>query len=255
MRLTLSKAIGTAVLFTTAANAAVAGTFSSQYSRFVRDFQDVADKISDFEVQAQNVGKAVQNIGQRLINDPSSAEVLLEEVIADGLLMLKEEFPPPETAGGHDARREHVQRTMDVVFDRIYEVLPSLINLSDEELRRDLAGVRGALETLFTVTGDLVEQHPALVEVLLVSGTVLGGLLVPEWWILRPLLRAIGFGPLGPVKGSAAAWAQRFFWGGAVKKDSWFAALQRAGMIGVPWFKRAFCAVCGWLGWLQYCKA
>ena len=32
--------------------------------------------------------------------------------------------------------------------------------------------------------------------------------------------------------GSSAAWAQRTFWGAAVKKGSWFSALQRAGMKG-----------------------
>ena len=30
--------------------------------------------------------------------------------------------------------------------------------------------------------------------------------------------------------GSAAAWAQAEFWGGAVKEGSWFATLQSAGM-------------------------
>ncbi|KZV67011.1 hypothetical protein PENSPDRAFT_755278 [Peniophora sp. CONT] len=226
-----------------------------QLSDARQNFQDVADKISDFEAQAQKIGEAAQVLGQRLIIDPSYTEVLLEEAVEGGLHKLKEEFPPPETVDGHVARREHVSRTLDVVIDHICEALPSQVNLSEEELRKELAGVRDALESFIVITGDLVEQHPVLVDVLLMSGSVLAGLFVPEWWIIRPLLRAVGFGPLGPVKGSAAAWAQRFFWGGAVKKDSWFAALQRAGMIGVPWFKRAFCAVCGWLGWLRYCKA
>jgi hypothetical protein len=78
------------------------------------------------------------------------------------------------------------------------------------------------------------------------------GILVPEAWILRPLLSVMGYGLYGPVKGTQAiddyrwagltcdgfpgtpaAWAQFQFWGAAVKKGSWFAILQKAGMKGV----------------------
>ena len=78
-------------------------------------------------------------------------------------------------------------------------------------------------------------------------------MLIPESWILRPLLSMMGYGPYGPIKGrqsiddyhrqmdlsyyeplgSPAAWAQRRLWGAAVSKGSWFAFLQRAGMKGI----------------------
>jgi len=51
--------------------------------------------------------------------------------------------------------------------------------------------------------GNLVDKHPVLVEILVF--TVIG-MIIPEAeaaWILRPLLRAFGFGPLGPVKGKS----------------------------------------------------
>ncbi|KAJ6538449.1 hypothetical protein DFH09DRAFT_1176912 [Mycena vulgaris] len=55
-------------------------------------------------------------------------------------------------------------------------------------------------------------------------------LLIPNYWFLRPILSAFGFGPIGPIKGTAAAWAQRFFYGAAVGKGTWFAFLTSVGM-------------------------
>ena len=103
-----------------------------------------------------------------------------------------------------------------------------------------------------------MEQHPVLLETLLFSASIM---LIPEAWLLRPLLSLFGFGPYGPVKGenvpvspgcansisdhccltgSLASWSQRRFWGAAVAKGSWFAHLQSAGMkLGSPWKKIA----------------
>jgi len=98
--------------------------------------------------------------------------------------------------------------------------------------------------------GDINEQHPELLPTLTFSIVVL---LIPESWILRPILGWFGFGPLGPVKrelkpwnrtfeaqldivGSAAARMQRRFWGGAVRAGSWFSCLQAAGMGVLPWW-------------------
>lgn len=96
-------------------------------------------------------------------------------------------------------------------------------------------------------TGDINEQHPRLLPMLAFS---VAGMLIPESWILRPLLSLFGFGPAGPVKGaqrshsynmaqfnpvgSAAAWLQRYFWGAAVRAGSWFSLLQAAGMGMIP---------------------
>ena len=51
---------------------------------------------------------------------------------------------------------------------------------------------------LCALVGDLVEQHPVLLEAALFYCSIM---LIPEAWILRPLLGLIGFGPTGPVKG------------------------------------------------------
>lgn len=47
--------------------------------------------------------------------------------------------------------------------------------------------------------GDINEQHPQLLPALAFS---VAALLIPESWILRPLLSVFGFGPAGPVKGA-----------------------------------------------------
>ena len=49
-----------------------------------------------------------------------------------------------------------------------------------------------------TYPGDLAEQHPTILEIMLFSGAVM---LIPESWFLRPLLTMFGFGPSGPIKG------------------------------------------------------
>lgn len=59
---------------------------------------------------------------------------------------------------------------------------------------------------LVASTGDLAEQHPVLLGALLVSATLM---IIPESWLLRPLLRLFGFGPYGPVKG----WSMVMFLG------------------------------------------
>jgi hypothetical protein len=74
---------------------------------------------------------------------------------------------------------------------------------------------------------------------------------IPKGWILLPLLEMFGFGRAGPVKGSspfdrassplltatlsdsAAAAAQRLWFGAAVEKGSWFSQRQSVGMKGL----------------------
>ena len=92
----------------------------------------------------------------------------------------------------------------------------------------------------------------------------IAGMVIPQAWILRPLLSVLGYGLYGPIKGrqsidnyrrtglsydgfpgSPAAWAQLQFWGAAVQKGSWFAILQRAGMKGVSSSIRPMMGVIG----------
>lgn len=99
-------------------------------------------------------------------------------------------------------------------------------------------------------TGGINEQHPQLLPALAFSVLAM---LIPEAWILRPLLSMFGFGPEGPVKGtlkfyieprilktqidtlgSAVVSLQSYFWGAEVGTWNWFSLLQAAGMGVIP---------------------
>lgn len=94
------------------------------------------------------------------------------------------------------------------------------------------------------LTGDLAEQHPEMLVTVLISGVLL---VLPEGFILRPILGLFGFGPYSPVKGSSAAWAQKRFFGAVVPARSWFAALQSLGM-KVPMVGAPIGSAVGWMG-------
>ncbi|KAH8824231.1 hypothetical protein DL96DRAFT_1613448 [Flagelloscypha sp. PMI_526] len=69
-------------------------------------------------------------------------------------------------------------------------------------------------------------DHPLIFGAMIV-GVIVG---VKRNCVALWLLSLLGFGPLGPIKGSFAAWFQSSFWGAAVAKSSWFAWFQAAGM-------------------------
>ncbi|KZP05891.1 hypothetical protein FIBSPDRAFT_681621, partial [Athelia psychrophila] len=94
---------------------------------------------------------------------------------------IKEDFPPPDRAENHAER----------------QILMAKI--------------------LLKVEGDLIEQHPAIAGALMFSVV---GMVVPQYWILRPIFTLFGFGPAGPVKGKTAAWAQRRFFGATIPAGS-----------------------------------
>lgn len=99
--------------------------------------------------------------------------------------------------------------------------------------------------------GFIADNHPVLVDTVIFSVVCM---ILPAGFFLRPLFRLFGFGPLGPASGacstsnllnasgllltsylnsigSIAAFLQRYFFGGAIRAGSWFAYLQRAGMV------------------------
>jgi len=152
----------------------------------------------------------------------------IEKVFADLLEQLKEQFPPPDQAPNHAERRGNVS----LVIRKTEEVFIKLgvqHGMSEKQLRMHLDPIMKHVEDIIVTIGDLAEQHPVLFETLIVSGVML---IIPESWFLRPLFRLFGMSPEGPVAGSAAAWAQRRFYGAYIPKGSWFSHLQRAGMKG-----------------------
>ncbi|GLB37527.1 putative interferon-induced 6-16 family protein [Lyophyllum shimeji] len=138
---------------------------------------------------------------------------------------LKAEFslPLPED---HNVRYEEREKMIDWLLDEVEHALVSVLPIPEADTRRSFQEVRPHIKHVILITGQLVDNHPGMFEMILFSGAAL---LIPESWLLRPVLSLFGFGPYGPVKHSPAAWAQRRFFGGAVTKDSWFSMLQSAG--------------------------
>ncbi|KAK2463938.1 hypothetical protein APHAL10511_004046 [Amanita phalloides] len=172
----------------------------------------------------------------------------LEVIFNNVLDHLKKAFrPTPDKEPNHEERQEMVTR----VLDGAEQGLPDFARkhgMSEDglkNLRGSFDQLKIHVRRLVVMAGDLIEQHPILVTTLVFTGVAM---LIPESWILRPLLKMVGFGPDGPFKRSLAAWAQRWFFGAQVTKGSWFAILQRAGMKGIPYARSIMGATGGAIG-------
>ncbi|KAJ7126390.1 hypothetical protein C8R43DRAFT_1028814 [Mycena crocata] len=181
-------------------------------------------------------------------NAVASEDTIKAQALADDLAHafeavfeeLQVRFPAPDKAPGHAERRLMVRVALEKARAALLAVFAKYG--MEERAKVHWDGVlEPAIEQTVVVLGDLAEQHPDLLSGILFTVAVL---LIPESWILRPVLSVFGFGPTGPVKGTTAAWAQSTFYGAAVSGDSWFALLQWAGMtLRTP-------GVVGWLGGL-----
>jgi len=139
---------------------------------------------------------------------------------------LQEAFPPPDHAPHHEERKATVHKVLEDVEQALVKMAVKY-QVPEDTIRSHFDNVKIHLEDAIVTIGDLVEEHPYITEALLVYGV---SIMLPEAWLARRLLGLFGFGAEGPIKGSAAAWAQRTFFGAAVSKNSWFSHLQRAGM-------------------------
>jgi hypothetical protein len=151
---------------------------------------------------------------------------------------LMEMFPPPEEAPGHDNRTIMINTALDRIEDGFLQVATKL-GVSKEMLKSHSSSLKFVVQHVTITIGDLVEQHPDIVNtLLLIAIAELSPLFLPEigtlleGWLLHPLLRMFGFGPQGPIKGGIAAWLQRWIFGATIPEGSWFAVLQRLAMIG-----------------------
>ena len=140
-------------------------------------------------------------------------------IIFDDILdRLKETSPPPDQAPSHEQRQEMVNTVLDraeqglVDFARKHGMSEDgLRNLRSssarlKQLTKKLVAITGMPSPAACIVvriwslpplGDLVEQHPILFCIL---GSSVAAMLVPESWILRPLLNMMGFGQYGPIK-------------------------------------------------------
>ncbi|KAJ7498570.1 hypothetical protein FB451DRAFT_1202324 [Mycena latifolia] len=204
--------------------------------------QEVREKIGELTARMDAVMRSASALHEELHTsatlqavDDISAD--LERAFAAVLTELEVLFPAPDQAPGHAQRQEVVVAALEKAGVALVGVCTKY-GMDEERAWGHWGTVRPAIESMVVVLGDLAEQHPDLLEALLFTGAVL---LIPDYWLLRPLLGLFGFGPTGPVKGTTASWAQRVFYGAAVSKGSWFALLDKAAMtIKAP----------GWWGWI-----
>ncbi|KAF8421547.1 hypothetical protein L210DRAFT_3459599 [Boletus edulis BED1] len=141
-----------------------------------------------------------------------------------------EKIPPPDKAPGHAERGKMVDKILDDTEQALIK-LASSYGIDEMAITTFLSALTPHVLTLMVTIGDINEQYPQLRSTLIFSVVVL---LFPESWFLRPFLSVLGFGPIGPVRGSAAAWLQKRFWGAAVEPGSWSSFLQAAGMGVLP---------------------
>ncbi|KAJ6475673.1 hypothetical protein DFH09DRAFT_446238 [Mycena vulgaris] len=194
--------------------------------------QDVREKIGELTGRMEALLRGAAALHEELHTSATlqSVDAISEDLdraFAAVLEALRERFPAPDQAPGHAERREAVGVALEKAGAALMGVCVKY-GMDEERARQHWDGaMRPAVEAVVVLLGDLVEQHPDLLEALLFTGAVV---LIPDYWLLRPLLGLFGFGPTGPVKGTTASWAQRVFYGAAVSKNSWFALLDQAAM-------------------------
>jgi len=193
---------------------------------FKQGIKDLIDSVSALRINPPSeLVKWDFNITE--FNQKLSYEIDL--VVADLMAEFKE--PPPENQTERYQRREDMVSKALNGIENALVIVYGLWGISESEGREKFSNVKHNIRYFVLIVGNMVDNHPILIDIILTS-TVL--MILPEDFILLPLLRVFGFGLLGPVRGSAATWAQRTFFGAVVKRGSWFSRLQSAAMKWVP---------------------
>ncbi|KAG2743938.1 hypothetical protein P692DRAFT_20784477 [Suillus brevipes Sb2] len=186
----------------------------SKFKKYVNDVASAATSLRDVVKGAtEQRGISFDSVLEEFQN---TFRALIEE--------LKEQFPPPEEAPGHEKRTlviNAVLNRMEGTFLRI----AIKHGANEEVLKNHTSSLMASVLYIVVTIIDLFEQHPELALTLLRIAT---GIFTQEF--LFAALRIFGFAALGPTKGSAAAWLQAWLFGPAVPKGSWFSVLQRIPM-------------------------
>ncbi|KAH6919257.1 hypothetical protein BKA70DRAFT_1177018 [Coprinopsis sp. MPI-PUGE-AT-0042] len=200
-------------------------------------YRDVASKVDEFKSSMSGLIADSKEFKAQLETSNISFEDLSKELsqALEGVSQaVLDEFkePLPED---QDERYTYREKMIEFALDKIqaaFEEVCAALGMEKVKAYAMFKRIRPKLHHILSVTGNIIDRHPILLDTLIFAGTFL---LIPEAWLLRPLFRVFGFGPAGPIGGSVAAWLQRRFWGGFVARGGWFAILQRAGMVGVGW--------------------
>ncbi|KAF7290902.1 hypothetical protein HMN09_01268700 [Mycena chlorophos] len=218
----------------------VATDMGHKVNEFTTSVEEVVRGIVGLRVLSENEDAAGARFKRSAINlDALSAELTVAyEVMFNEL---RESFPEPKEAPGHENRSKAIEVALEKVGVVLVEVC-SNHGLDQYRVEESWQVLHPYMSTTLVLLGDIVEQHPVLFESLLFA---MATAFVPETWFFRPFLGLFGFGRQGPIKGSAAAWAQRVFFGARVERGSWFSRMQRAGMAAAGWWSRLWCS---WFG-------
>ncbi|KAG2059537.1 hypothetical protein BDR06DRAFT_967600 [Suillus hirtellus] len=166
---------------------------------------------------AEQCGIPLYTISNNLVNTFSA---LFEE--------LKEQFPPPGEASGH-AKRMTMMNTVPDRFEECFLQVVGELGVSSELLKILTGSLKTGLKHMLVTIGDINEQHPKLVRALL--RIIISMLSTNDPGSLLTILRTVGFGPSGLMKGGIAAWLQGWSSGPAVPNGDWFAMLQHLAMM------------------------
>ncbi|KAF7977259.1 hypothetical protein HWV62_4385 [Athelia sp. TMB] len=110
---------------------------------------------------------------------------------------IREEFPPPDNAEHHAQRTQVISRILAKIEGGVVRAVAE-VGISEKEAKRHFEAIEPLIRDVLVVTGDLVELHPTIAEVLLFS---VAAIAAPEAWLLRPIFGIFGFGPSGTLKG------------------------------------------------------
>jgi len=179
--------------------------------------------VNQIIVSAGAIKKTLQNIDLEEFQDR------LESKLIRVFEQLQNEFsePLPEDKTERYKRQEiMITQAFEKIEDAVVDVCSSHWKIPEDTVRADFDKIKPHLNHALLIVANFANNHPDLV-VFLCSSVIMA--IIPESFILRPILRLFGFSRMGPVKGSIAARAQSFFYGPKVPKGSLFAWLQRAG--------------------------
>lgn len=216
----------------TAARDVALAYVTEERQKFAELHTDVKEKLRTLDQDVRNMvdsAKKLNGVFEGVDHEKvSQGWTTIQETVSS---QIQDEFPLLEEAPRHERRKEHIIRILEKVEDQLVLVLGPYTSTPEEELRKLFATISALIVKILVTIGDIIEQYPMAAEMLLMGISIM--LLGSAPPFLQTLLSLFGFGPAGPIKGTAASWAQRYFWGAAVQQGSWFALLQHMGMKGV----------------------
>ncbi|KAJ2928287.1 hypothetical protein H1R20_g8799, partial [Candolleomyces eurysporus] len=221
------------------------------------EYKDIADKVQHFQEEFNKIVEHATELRQRLSESNIDLVVVHDYMTQEAGNVaenLRKEFnkPLPDEMDERALyRNEMISKGLDALEIVFVDVCVKSGRMSEEDARQNFDPIKKATQDGLLIAGNIVDRHPELVATIIITAVCL---MIPEYFILRPILSLFGFGPTGPIKGSLAAWMQRRFWGGAIASGSWFAFFQRAGMFKGFWGK-AKIILAGILGLIKSIRA